>query len=319
MQLSKKTIVKCPCCNSEHVQVIGEIPSSCNFAGKELTEAINGGQLFICNKCNLYFRWPQYTEEEADQYYKHGDPAAWNNSVDFRVDWALAVSVIKQNEFENNYILDVGCSTGNFLSNVSDIKCKKYGIEVNSVAANVAEKSGICIIGKKITDLMINEKYKEFFTVIVAFDIIEHIRCPITFIEQCKALLQPGGYIIISTGNTDSMCWKLAGARYWYCAISEHISFINKKWCEYASKKLEMRIINTAVYSHVKFNLFDKISETITNIIYLLAPSVFEKLRKHGLGKINIIKHPELVNYPPRWMTAKDHIFVVFHKSQICK
>ena len=53
------------------------------------------------------------------------------------------------------------------------------------------------------------------FDAIVLADVIEHLDDPVAAIDQCAALLQPGGVLCIVTPDPSSATAKLAGARWW--------------------------------------------------------------------------------------------------------
>lgn len=50
------------------------------------------------------------------------------------------------------------------------------------------------------------------------------------------------------------------------------------------------------------------------NGINIATPKLFQTLRKFGMGGKDIHKYPELIDYPPTWMTSKDHIIVAFRR-----
>ena len=50
------------------------------------------------------------------------------------------------------------------------------------------------------------------------------------------------------------------------------------------------------------------------NLIYHFSPFALRLARKHGLGGKDTKNYPELADFPPKWMTAKDHFIVKFRK-----
>lgn len=130
-------------------------------------------------------------------------------------------------------------------------------------------------------------------------------------------MTRPGGVIIISTGNTDAISWRFMGSRYWYCAIGEHISFINKQWCYTVAKALNLRVWHIEKFSHLGENrTFSRIIRDLTaNTFYKFFPEAFGWLRSIGLGGGDTSKYPELRQCPPSWISSKDHLIVIFRKS----
>jgi hypothetical protein len=131
-------------------------------------------------------------------------------------------------------------------------------------------------------------------------------------------ITKPGGEIIISTGNSMAVSWRLMGSRYWYCTIGEHISFINPQWCEQVANNLELEVIDLEYFSHAppsRFTLINRVKEIISNLVYRFIPIFPHYLRKFGFGSKDVMKHPVLLDFPPIWGTAKDHFIIRFRKN----
>ena len=299
----------CPSCGSKFVTEIGEIPAENVFASKTLNHVLYGGFLWKCRNCNLYFRWPRLSVEELSRLYINGDIHAWENDPIKRIDWQTAANWITPTLTAEDSVIDIGCSTGLFLTRVLKEEAKKYGVEINKGAAQIAGERGVHIICHEIDEPEL-DKYRGQFAVVFAFDVIEHVENPLQFLERCKSLVRPDGRIIISTGNTDSIAWRLSKARYWYCTIPEHISFINEKWCDYASKKHGLHLERKKFFSHASSRGLSCVKQTLLNTINIFAPKVLYSMRRSGFGKLDTRKHPELAAHPPIWITAKDHFIV---------
>ena len=306
----------CPSCGCDAIRSIGAIPPSSVFAGRELKQVLNGGGLWSCEGCNLYFRWPRLSKNKLDRLYEEGNSHAWHNDQQTRADWITAASWLQRDSYQEDGVLDIGCSTGQFLSEVLGGGFReKYGIEINNAAAEAAQEKGVRILGSDIFDPALKEWRKRAFSAVVAFDVIEHVENPLIFLKICSDLLRPDGSIIISTGNTAARTWRWSGSRYWYCTIPEHISFINEQWCRYAADKLNLRLTHIHRFSHTKAHMSKISRELALNGLYIMAPGVFRALRRAGFGGQNARRYPEIADYPPSWMSAKDHLIVEFKQA----
>lgn len=96
-------------------------------------------------------------------------------------------------------ILDIGCSSGAFLENLSKGWVKR-GVEVNEEACKIGRKKGLVIDNSVIETYFPRQK----FNVIRASHVIEHTRNPALFVKKVCSLVLPGGRIIIYTPNFDS-------------------------------------------------------------------------------------------------------------------
>tara|TARA_R100001143_G_C3358323_1_gene133934 strand:+ start:2391 stop:3332 length:942 start_codon:yes stop_codon:yes gene_type:complete len=302
--------VICPSCKHGQARWIGEIPPSNLFAGRALDQVLHGGGLWVCQNCNLYFRWPCLPTNKLDQLYRDGSSETWEGDPLSRTDWRKAEQWLGKNLSPGDCVLDIGCATGDFLSSVLEGKFQKYGIEINVDAAQKAKSTGVNILGSNFAEVVHNYEGKQVFSAITAFDVIEHFPDPLAFLRNCTKLLKPGGRILVSTGNSEALTWRLSGARYWYCTLPEHITFINKNWCNYASQVLELKLEKVYTFAHVRSGFFRRVGELVLNGTSLLSPSLFKTLRRVGFGGKEVKLYPGLIDSPPNWRTAKDHLLV---------
>ena len=303
----------CPSCGSSFTGLIGVIPSTDVFAGKNLLEPLDGGSLYSCFTCKCFFRLPRLSKGIMDAMYIAGDEDNWSLGMeDERADWNIAYAWLQR--WETNYqVLDVGCFSGGFLNGLNN-NADVYGVEIHEQAADRAKGLGVNIIEDDYERL---GSLAQTFDVVTSFDVIEHTYTPASFLRSLAHVTKPNGEIIISTGNTMAPSWKLMGSRYWYCTIGEHLSFINPDWCKYVANECGLELIEIQTFSHAKkmnLSISNKLKEAVVNLIYHFSPFALRLARKHGLGGKDTKNYPELADFPPKWMTAKDHFIVKFRK-----
>lgn len=300
--------ITCLSCSSNNLEDIGKILQSNVFAGNVLDNPLPNSNLLKCVKCGLYFKWPRPEREQLNKLYQSGNPENWRYELNNRKDYQISLDYIREKNIVEGTILDIGCWDGSFLMNLRD-QWELYGIEINSIAANNALAKGIKVICDDFSRINF---LKVRFDVATAFDVIEHVENPLALILLMSQLTKKNGYIIISSGNTDSLTWKIMGSKYWYCSLPEHISFINPKWCHFAGNKLHLKVEYIERFSHTSVNFLSKMVDFAKNGAYLIMPHLFEKVRKikHYYYK----KHTSnITNYPPSWR-AKDHLIVIYRK-----
>lgn len=101
-------------------------------------------------------------------------------------------------------VLDLGCDDGAWTMAVSKkIGSKKiYGVEMVRSRSRIAKNHGIDVFE---ADLNSSLPFKDdFFDVVHANQVIEHLYNTDNFIEETHRILKPGGYAIISTENLSS-------------------------------------------------------------------------------------------------------------------
>lgn len=302
---------KCVCCGSNELVLIGAIPASIYFAGRYLDLPLQGGNLFRCLNCQLVFRYPQLSKEELDRLYCQGNPINWQTAPETRKDWEIAIKWISQNMPGANSILDVGCFDGGFLRFVG-ADYSRFGIEIHDAARRAAQESGVQIIGADFASLT---EATASFDVVTAFDVIEHVNNPMYFLEKLAMATRKKGIVIVSSGNSEAYGWRLLGAHYWYCVIGEHLAFINPKWCAWAAPRVGLELKLMATFSHSDTTIWQQAIDTLKNLIYAFSPRGFALLRLLGLGGDVYRVHKELLNYPPNWISAKDHCIYLLEKK----
>ncbi|MEW6607567.1 MAG: class I SAM-dependent methyltransferase [bacterium] len=120
--------------------------------------------------------------------------------------------------------LDVGCGVGNFLERLE----KWYPrAELNGI--DIADES-IILAGKKLNrtklttgDCSCLPYIDSCFDVVTAFQVIEHLKDPETFIIEARRVLKCGGIFAITTPNPEGICAQRLGNR-WHGYIDDHIS-----------------------------------------------------------------------------------------------
>jgi 2-polyprenyl-3-methyl-5-hydroxy-6-metoxy-1,4-benzoquinol methylase len=226
--VEKPTI--CRVCGSDRsVTDLGAIPDSDYFAGRVLLEPLAGGRLFHCRSCRSMFRHPIFSASKYLELYEHGNPTQWSGGLDRR-DLSIVRSEILASPGLSK-ILDVGCGTGDFLFSLPN-HFQKFGIEPSD-AANHAELRGVEIVARQIDNLPANAR----FNVVTMIDVIEHVVDPTSLLIRAYAHLEPGGKIVISTGDPDCPIWRqILKSRFWYVSFPEHITFPSfgfcQDWCE---------------------------------------------------------------------------------------
>ncbi len=167
----------------------------------------DGYDLYNCPTCGLVFVHPQpegnflkekiYSYESGYQSNKKGD---FKDEPKDRKTKEI-FDILGELDKEGN-LLDVGCSSGEFMHYADIEGFTTYGVELNRRTAEVAKAHGLNVFNGYLHDA----KYEpEFFDVIFLGDVIEHVPSPRTLIEECSRILKKGGVMIISTPNLD--CW----------------------------------------------------------------------------------------------------------------
>ena len=129
--------------------------------------------------------------------------------------------------FEKNQqatFLDLSCDDGDLTIKVSErIGTKSvYGVEIIDEKITLANKKNIAV---KKFDLNDTFDFKDnFFDVIHANQVIEHLHNSDNFIGEIYRILKPDGYAVISTENASSWCNIFASIMGWQIFSLTNIS-----------------------------------------------------------------------------------------------
>ena len=118
-------------------------------------------------------------------------------------------------------LLDVGCGSGFFLEVALECGFDPAGIELSPVAIDLAQPTvrGRIIRGDVNTVLATDPRR---FDVVTAFDIIEHMFDPLSFLNDIAQVLAPGGLLVLSTPDTGHWLRPLMRSRWPMLQPNQH-------------------------------------------------------------------------------------------------
>lgn len=122
-------------------------------------------------------------------------------------------SILREKVKKGSKLLDVGCATGKYLRMCDQYGLKTYGIDFSKKLLKKAKKitKAKLLLGSA-EDL---SAYKaNSFNTITGFDVIEHLSSPYTFAQQAYNILKPGGKIILTTPNLNSLGRLVMGKKW---------------------------------------------------------------------------------------------------------
>ena len=119
-------------------------------------------------------------------------------------------------------LLDLGCGSGAFLSDIAAITgCKVWGVDFSDNAARTAKQNyGIDVFVGSILESPFQDN---FFDVITAWSCLEHVNDPAASLRKLYDLLKPGGSCVISTPNFDSFNARLFREKWYHLDCPRHL------------------------------------------------------------------------------------------------
>jgi SAM-dependent methyltransferase len=116
--------------------------------------------------------------------------------------------------------LDVGCATGALLAALRDFGWDPQGVEISEAQARYGEaRYGLPIYAGTLEAAAFPPDY---FDLVHASHLIEHLNSPASFLDEVARVLAPGGLLALTTPNADGFQARLLGPR-WRSAIYDHL------------------------------------------------------------------------------------------------
>lgn len=119
-------------------------------------------------------------------------------------------------------LLEVGCGWGHFLQLCRPHYHSVEGVELSrEQAAHARERFDLDVTS---TDVL-RQKLPRKYNLIVAWEVLEHLSYPAQFLRWAHDHLLPGGQLILSTPNYNSLYRRLLGSRWFYAIPSQHLTY----------------------------------------------------------------------------------------------
>ncbi len=193
--------------------------------------------LLQCNNCNHYFFETIPTDEELTQHYQtypHNLPLS-------------DITIKRYNElldrFEKyrstNNILDYGCGDGYFLQEAKKRNWNVYGVEFDKKSIEICTAKGINMITiDSITS------YTNYFDVVTAFEVIEHLTYPGKFLKIIYNILNINGVFYGTTPNFNSLTRYIRGAAWRVIEYPEHLMYFTSGALKRSFQKNQFKILD---------------------------------------------------------------------------
>jgi methionine biosynthesis protein MetW len=114
------------------------------------------------------------------------------------------LSAVDQMNLENQNIMDIGCYDGTLLSGIKNRNNNFFGLEASDWGVEKSRKKNIDVRQYFFDDKSRLPFENNYFDVVVAGEIIEHIYDTDFFLEEIRRVLKLSGHLIISTPNIAS-------------------------------------------------------------------------------------------------------------------
>ncbi len=204
----------------------------CGSSDRERRFEQDGISLYRCNACGFVYASPQLTDEGLEAIYQdtywQSDRAKDYGYTDYLRDRALyrrtfekRIKVLTAHR-SSGRLLDVGCAAGFFLDVARDVGFETHGIDVAvPMLAHARDTLGLENIREGTLE---SAGYPDgAFDVVTMWDVIEHLRDPLTVLREVRRVLADDGLFVLETQNVKSLFARMTGRRWHHYKMLEHL------------------------------------------------------------------------------------------------
>jgi 2-polyprenyl-3-methyl-5-hydroxy-6-metoxy-1,4-benzoquinol methylase len=193
--------------------------------------------MYQCRSCHVVFTHPMVTQDRAlERYTKRWFEQEYLPAYGVDPQHPSVAHLAARHNAELapaypfrqlNRLLDVGAGAGLFLANARLAGWQVAGVEIAEYGPVYARQHfGLDLIHGTIHDACFPN---EHFDVVMLQDTIEHVTHPRELLEEINRILRPGGALILSTPNFDSLGRRLLGATWSLMNPLEHLHLFNMR------------------------------------------------------------------------------------------
>lgn len=216
----------------------------------------NGFSLVKCSGCGLLYLQERPDDKDISQAHRQGkhtglkelDVTGRFNAGKIPV-YLRVLDDLFEGDFANKRTwLDVGCGHGEFmvaLRQYSNGKISAKGTEPNIRKQKSARKRGLDV---GFFDL---ESHGGKYDVISFLNVYSHLPNPPEFINSLRGLLNPGGELVVQTGDTADFSAK---DHYKPFSLPDHLSFASEKIVTDILKRSGFGILKVSKRPYVSFS-----------------------------------------------------------------
>jgi 2-polyprenyl-3-methyl-5-hydroxy-6-metoxy-1,4-benzoquinol methylase len=184
-------------------------------------------QLVRCRHCALQYVNPRLRGDLILSGYTEGEDPAYVSQLKARErTFAASLEEIERAARGKGRLLDIGTAAGAFVAAARDRGWHAEGCEPNRWLAEWgARHYGVRIRQGSVFD----QQYDEgSFDVVTLWDVIEHTTDPRAVLERCRALLKPGGILVVNYPDIGSWIARVLGRR-WLFLTSVHLYYFDRR------------------------------------------------------------------------------------------
>ena len=206
-----------------------------NSAKDHLRLSHAGVRKCLSSSCGLMFAFPQMDDVAlgaAYQKFYYPDRvtgvATYENTPEEILRQTFDRMELELGSLAGKNLLDFGCGIGGLCQIAREYGVRVTGIEPDANAREKANRIANVRAYSSLGNLRDAEPNAQF-DMVSMWDVIEHLREPWKDLKKLSSLLQPDGWLLLSTPNAGSLRARLEGGRWLNMVNQTHFYYFTRK------------------------------------------------------------------------------------------
>lgn len=190
-------------------------------------------EIFVCRSCRSIYTDHLPTAAEAldyDEYYSESNLSVPTFIVDRTREIVGGFSSFRR----SNRLLDIGFGAGTILDAAREQQWEPFGLEISMPAVEQARQKGFDVFYGNLMDAGYPD---QFFDVITASEILEHLPNTEEYLIEIRRLLRPGGLLWATTPSATGLSFRLLGTHWSVLCPPDHTQLFSVKGVTLMLKK----------------------------------------------------------------------------------
>ena len=261
---------------------------SCRSRSLATRWMIRGFTITACRDCDLVFVKERISPAQLKQYYADVHDVVYDddNAACLAYYYKILQREIDRRLPEKGRILDVGCAGGWFLDMMQS--WETHGCELSPRDFEIAcAKHGDRIQHLNFEDYPLTPGH---FDVITLQDVFDHIPDPVAALEKCRALLRPGGLLVVKVHDISCLYAKFTGPNFYALIPPSHLFYYNRRSLTAIVERAGFGVTCCQHIGHVLKlkTIFFRLSRGDKTSPYY---SVFERMKRLPIGNWKVYKN----------------------------
>ncbi len=247
----------------------------------------NGKTFLKCPGCRLVRVRPLPSPDELREYYGHeyalptGMGAALAAEEEMASVTARSRLAVVRRHALGELWLDVGCGTGVFLSELRKAGLNGEGLDLSESAVQQARQRRLMAHSTTVESFVPASP----IDVVTAFDVIEHVLDPVSFLENARRLVRAGGRLALTTPDTTSLICSIMGRRWYFYIPEQHLFYFNRYNLQKLLARLHFEVVHvsrarkalTFDYSLLQLQAFNPVVARFGKALSVLIPAPWRR------------------------------------------